>query len=74
MRLCDAGETEGDVTHFVLAVPALIWTVPGRVGRSHSLHKNGTIREFSPVLEQILPRRTGLSVVGDRCSPAKGAT
>lgn len=32
MRLCDAGETEGDVTHFILAVPSLIWTVSGRVG------------------------------------------
>lgn len=29
VRLCDAGGAEGDVTHFILAVPSLIWTVAG---------------------------------------------
>lgn len=37
MRLCDGGETEGGLTHFVLALPPLIWTVcvreSGRIER-----------------------------------------
>lgn len=48
VRLCDAGETEGDVTHFVLAVPSLIWTLSegeweNREGRAHSLYNSRTI-------------------------------
>lgn len=31
-RLCDAGGTDGDVTHLVPALPSLIWTLSGRVG------------------------------------------
>lgn len=27
MRLCDVGATEGELTHFILAITSLIWTV-----------------------------------------------
>lgn len=33
MRCCDAGGTGGDLTHFILAIISLIWTVCPEIGR-----------------------------------------